>query len=113
MVKLLMMSLMKALGVENLWDNILGKKVSQAFGQECASAAIWMCFILLVRSALSVVGWTSYVPNGLLFSFPYLIQVKIYFMWRILAFLLYVTDNEPQLFVFGTTGVVFAHTLHA
>jgi hypothetical protein len=76
MVKLLIISIIETLGVENIWDNVLGKKVSQTFGQECASAAIWMFFILMLRSALLLLGLTPYVPNGIIFSFPYLIQVN-------------------------------------
>ena len=69
------MSIIENLGVENVWDNVLGKKVSQLFGQECASAAIWMLTVLLLRSTLCMLGLVTYIPNGLIFSSPFLIQV--------------------------------------
>lgn len=75
MVKLFLLSIIENLNMENIWDNILGKKVSQTFGQECASAAIWMFFVLFLRSILLVFGVMSYIPNGLLFSFPFFIQL--------------------------------------
>mmetsp|Transcript_2251 Transcript_2251/g.4199 ORF Transcript_2251/g.4199 Transcript_2251/m.4199 type:complete len:265 (+) Transcript_2251:15-809(+) len=75
MVKLFLISIIESLGVENVWDNVLGKKASQTFGQECASAAIWMFVILLLRTLLFLLGLTSSVPNGLIFSFPFFIQM--------------------------------------
>lgn len=77
MVKLFIISIIESLGVENVWDNVLGKKASQTFGQECASAAIWMFVILILRTFLSLMGLISSVPNGLIFSFPFFIQVII------------------------------------
>ena len=91
MVKLLIISIIETLGVENVWDNILGKKVSQTFGQECASAAIWMFFILLLRSVIFLVGLAPHVPNGLIFSFPYFIQVQMHkFLLPICSFSFFV-----------------------
>ena len=77
-MKLLLISIIETLGVENVWDNILGKKASLTFGQECASATIWMFVILVLRTVLLLLGLTPFVPNGLVFSFPFLIQVGLH-----------------------------------
>ena len=77
MVKVFIVSIIESLSLENIWENILGKRVSQIFGQECASAAIWMFFVLLLRTILILCGLSSFVPHGVLFSCPLFIQVCI------------------------------------
>jgi hypothetical protein len=75
-MKLMLISIIESLGVENVWDNILGKKASLTFGQECASAAVWMLVVLVLRSVLLLGGLEGALPRGVVFSFPLLIQVS-------------------------------------
>lgn len=62
--------------IEKLWD-LLGKKLFLVFGVECASAAIWMVFALVLRSIIILVRLDNFVPSGVIFAFPYFIQVGI------------------------------------
>jgi hypothetical protein len=61
--------------IEVLWD-LLGKKLCLIFGKECASACIWMVCSLIVRTLLTAFRLEHFVPNGIVFAFPYFIQVR-------------------------------------
>ena len=61
--------------VETLWD-LLGKKLCLVFGKECGSACIWMVCSLLLRTILTALRLDSTIPSGIIFAFPYFIQVR-------------------------------------
>ncbi len=58
-----------------IWD-LLGKKLVIAFGRECASASIWMFEILIIRSILSLLSISRFIPYGLIFALPSAIKVS-------------------------------------
>lgn len=60
--------------IEKLWE-LLGQKLSQLFGMECASAAILMFTSLSIRLTTHVLGLNNKVPLGFIFAFPYIIQL--------------------------------------
>jgi hypothetical protein len=62
--------------IDTLFWSSLGKKGPLLFGEECGSAAVWMLLALVQRSILILLRIESYVPSGLLFAFPMLIQVS-------------------------------------
>lgn len=61
--------------IEAVWD-LLGKKTCLVFGKECGSACIWMIFSLIVRAIIILIGLEQYIPCGVVFAFPYFIQVN-------------------------------------
>jgi hypothetical protein len=67
---------MPAPGLDGVWE-ILGQKYFLIFGRECASAAIWMLFAMLLRFVLVMIRVEAYVPSGLVFALPYFIQVIV------------------------------------
>jgi hypothetical protein len=64
-----------ARSIEKLWD-LLGNDLSLLFGKECAAAAMWMFWCLLFRLVLLIVRLERYVAFGIIFAFPFLIQVS-------------------------------------
>lgn len=61
--------------IDTLFWNALGRKGPLLFGEECGSAAVWMLLVLIQRSILILLRIEQYVPSGLIFAFPILIQV--------------------------------------
>ncbi len=61
--------------VDTLFWSSLGKKGPLLFGEECASAALWMFLALLQRCVLLLLRIEPYVPTGIIFAFPLLLQV--------------------------------------
>ena len=59
--------------IEAIWD-LLGKKVVQIFGKECASASVWMFFTMCLRAMFITLKLDSWVPYGIIFALPYFIQ---------------------------------------
>jgi hypothetical protein len=60
--------------IETVWD-MLGKKFCLIFGKECASACVWMLFSLFLRTVLIAIRLEHFVPCGMVFAFPYFIQL--------------------------------------
>ena len=56
------------------WD-ILGRKSSLVFGRECGSATIWMLSVLLQRTIIWLLGLDAFLPYGIIFAFPLIVQV--------------------------------------
>lgn len=56
--------------IEGLWA-FLGNSIAQLFGRECASAAVWMIYCLLLRQITSLFYLQNFVPYGLIFALPY------------------------------------------
>ncbi len=57
-----------------LWTS-LGKRGPLLFGEECGSAALWVFLALLQRCILILLRIEAYVPSGLIFAFPLILQV--------------------------------------
>lgn len=60
--------------LEKLWE-LLGQKLSQLFGRECASAAVLMIISLSIRCFTYLVGIEDKIPSGFIFAFPFIIQM--------------------------------------
>jgi hypothetical protein len=73
-MKYFMLSIMENFGLESLWE-VLGRKPAQLFGRECASSAIWMIISLLIRFIVILLKVDNYFPRGIIFAFPYAMQV--------------------------------------
>ena len=70
---------MSSVYVDNLWS-FLGRKACLIFGIESASASSWMFITLFIRFILTVVGLKdNFIPLGIVFALPYLIQVNSIF----------------------------------
>jgi len=68
--------------IVNILSSVLGKKLALLFGKECLRSATWMCISLFVRYLVVVFYLESYIPVGIIFSFPYIIQlVCVYVPW--------------------------------
>lgn len=80
-MKYFILSVIENFGVESLWE-VLGRKPAQLFGRECASSAIWMMVSLFIRFILIACKVHEYVPLGIIFAFPYLIQVIFLYLFR-------------------------------
>ena len=65
--------------IDTLFWSILGGKGPLLFGEECGSAAVWMILALAQRCILLLLRIERYVPSGLIFAFPMLIQVSHHF----------------------------------
>lgn len=61
-----------------IW-NTLSKKSCLLFGQECVSVAIWVILTLLFRTCLYFTKSEDYLPRGLIYAFPFFIQVSACF----------------------------------
>ena len=59
---------------EKLWE-LLGQKLSQLFGRECASAAILMFISLCIRWVTYLLGLEDKLSLGLIFAFPLIVQL--------------------------------------
>ena len=59
--------------IETIWD-LLGKKVVQIFGKECASASLWMFCSMCIRATLIFFKLDNWIPYGIIFALPYFIQ---------------------------------------
>ena len=69
----------KSFGVEELWE-FLGNRASQIFGEESASAAVWMFLCLVVRYITFILGLHRLgISNGIIFASPYFIQVHLFY----------------------------------
>ena len=62
--------------IETLWD-LLGRKLCLIFGKECASACVWMVCALILRTIIIAIRLENVIPSGIVFAFPYFIQVKL------------------------------------
>ena len=68
--------------IVNLFSSILGKKLALLFGKECLRSSTWMCISLFIRYLVSVFYLEKYIPIGMIFSFPYIIQIVcVYVPW--------------------------------
>lgn len=56
--------------------NALGSSSAILFGEECASVAVWTFVVLLIRAVLYMINAEDFVPFGLLFAFPLLVEVS-------------------------------------
>ena len=74
--------------VDTLFWSSLGKKGPLLFGEECASAALWMFLALLQRCVLLLLRIEPYVPTGIIFAFPLLLQV-FHFDLNIMCYLVF------------------------
>jgi len=61
--------------VDTLFWSSLGKRGPLLFGEECGSAALWMFLALLQRCLLILLRVEPYIPSGLIFAFPLILQV--------------------------------------
>lgn len=52
-----------------------------AFGKECLNSTIWTYLILIFKALISFFQIESYIPSGLLFALPLLIQVSDFFFF--------------------------------
>ena len=68
--------------IESIFE-LLGQKISQVFGKDCASASILMFISLGIRLIVILSGTEKYLPLGLIFASPYLVQM----LMRILPFI--------------------------
>ena len=62
--------------IETLWD-LLGRKLCLIFGKECASACVWMVCALILRTIIIAIRLEDVIPSGIVFAFPYFIQVNL------------------------------------
>lgn len=76
--------------IDTFFWSSLGRKGPQLFGAECGSAAIWVFLALVQRGILTLLKVEQYIPSGLIFSFPLLIQVRQCRIW--LSFAVSVTS---------------------
>jgi hypothetical protein len=60
------------------WD-FLGRKQALIFGEECGSATVWMLAALVQRTVICYLRLDSFIPYGLIFAFPLLVQVCFFF----------------------------------
>lgn len=68
--------------IVNLLSTILGKRLALLFGKECLRSSTWMCISLFIRYLVSMFYLENYIPVGMIFSFPYIIQlVCLYVPW--------------------------------
>lgn len=68
--------------IVNFLSSILGKKLALLFGKECLRSSTWMCISLFIRYLVSVFYLEKYIPIGMIFSFPYIIQIVcVYVPW--------------------------------
>ncbi len=63
--------------IEKFWCS-LGGNTAQLFGKESASSMVWMLISLSTRFLLQLFRIDSFVPFGLIFAFPYILQVYIF-----------------------------------
>ena len=73
-MKYFALSFLDNIGLESLWD-VLGRKPAQLFGRECASSCVWTIVSLMIRFFIIITRLESYIPRGIIYSFPYFIQV--------------------------------------
>lgn len=57
-----------------IWS-ALGGSPALLFGEECASVATWTFLVLLLRTVLYFTYAEPFIPNGLVYALPILIQV--------------------------------------
>lgn len=62
--------------VEAVVWKLLNKEVSVHFGTECAAVATWTVIVMVIRFVLQLAKIIDYVPVGLIFAFPLIIQVS-------------------------------------
>lgn len=62
--------------VEAIVWKLLNKEVSVHFGTECAAVATWTVIVMVIRFVLQLAKIIDYVPLGLVFAFPLIIQVS-------------------------------------
>jgi hypothetical protein len=62
--------------VEAIVWKLLNKEVSVHFGTECAAVATWTVIVMVIRFVLQLAKIIDYVPVGLIFAFPLIIQVS-------------------------------------
>lgn len=62
--------------IELYFWNILGSSVAVLFGEECAAAACWTILVLTIRCILYCTYLEPYVPYGLIYALPVLVEVS-------------------------------------
>lgn len=62
-------------GVVDSLLGVLGSQTALLLGTESAAVTVWMLVVLSLRSVLASLGLLSFVPHGLVFALPLLMQL--------------------------------------